>query len=156
MGFACSGYTRSARPDDCFTSAQLRARAATKLAQARAAAARRRAAVAAAKLRAAEVAAANAWHQGYQQQDENVYWKWIAGRSCQEFATNGCWHVAVITRDGCSGYVAVNANEYQNGSIINSLLDNQGFGIPPQTERVFELDADVNGVTANDVTIDCT
>jgi hypothetical protein len=156
MGFACSGYPPTARPDDCFTSAQLRTRAAAKLAQARATARRRKAAAAAAKLRAAEIAAANAWHRGYEQQDANVYWRWIHGRNCQDFATNGCWHVAVITQDGCSSYVAVRANEYQGGSIINSLLDNQGFGIPPRTERVFELDADADGVTANDVTIDCT
>jgi len=134
-GFSCSGYEHSARPDDCLSSAQLRARVATRKAQARAAARRRRqeaaAAVrrrrqeaAAAKAQAAAVAAANAWHQGYRQQDDNVYWKWVDGISCQEFASNGCWHVAVITQDGCSSYVAVNANEYQ-GQVDRQLVARQ-------------------------------
>jgi hypothetical protein len=154
-GIACSGYG-SAKPNDCYSAAQLRARVAARKAQLLAAARERKRAAAAAKARAAVIAAANAWHKGYTQQDANVYWKWVTGQSCQDYATNGCWHVAVITRDGCPSYVAVNANEYQNRAIVNSLLDNQGYGIPPQTERVFELDADANGVTANDVQIDCS
>jgi hypothetical protein len=106
--------------------------------------------------RAAAYARANAWHQGYVSQDGNVYWKWTTGASCQTYVTDGCWHVTVITRDGCPSYVAVNANEYQSGTIINQLLDNQGYGIPPQTARLFELDADAgSNVTAGDVTIDC-
>jgi hypothetical protein len=28
--------------------------------------------------------------------------------------------------------VAVHANEYSGGTIINELLDNQGYGIPPK------------------------
>jgi len=65
--------------------------------------------------------------------------------------------VVVITRDGCPSYVAVNANEYSaGGSIVNSLLDNQGYGIPAETTRVFELDADPNGATASEVHIDCS
>jgi hypothetical protein len=159
-GFACSGYDKTAKPVDCFTPAQRRARAALARARAIAAAklARRRAAAAAqaAKARAAEVAAANAWHAGYQAQDANVYWKTVSGGSCQSYASHGCWHVAVITRDGCSSYVAVNANEYQGTTIINQLLDNQGFGIPAKTQRLFELDADADGVTMQDVQIDCT
>jgi hypothetical protein len=153
-GFACASYG-SAKPNDCFSAAQLRSRAAAKLARARAAARARAQAVAAAKAQAAADAAANAWHRGYNQQDENVYWKWVKGNSCAAYTSNGCWHVEVITRDGCASYVAVNANEYANGQIINSLLDNQGYGIPAQTPRLFELDADQNGVTAADVKIDC-
>jgi hypothetical protein len=160
MGFACSSYDSGAKPADCFTPAQRRARAALARAQAitAAKAARKRAAAAvlAAKARAAEIAAANAWHAGYYAQDENVYWKSVSSGSCQAFASNGCWHVAVITRDGCSSYVAVNANEYQGPTIINQLLDNQGYGIPPKTARIFELDASADGVTMKDVQIDCT
>lgn len=105
---------------------------------------------------AAALAAENRWHKGYTKQDENVYWQWRNSASCQEFATNGCWHVAVITRDGCSTYVAVNANEYQGGAIVNQLLDNQGYGIPPKTVRIFELDSDSGAnTTASDVTVDC-
>jgi hypothetical protein len=122
-------------------------------AKARAAARRARAAAAA---HAAYVAAANRWHRGYYRQDANVYWQWRNGLSCQEFAQSGCWHVAVVTRDGCSSYVAVNANEYQGGAIVGQLLDNQGYGIPPQTVRIFELDADAGNVQANDVSVDCT
>lgn len=98
---------------------------------------------------------ANAWHAGYNQQDDNVFWQWRNGGSCQSFAMNGCWHVAVITRNGCQSYVAVNANEYQGNAIVGQLLANQGYGIPPRTVRLFELDADANGVTANNVKIDC-
>ena len=96
------------------------------------------------------------WYpKGYNEQDDNVAWKWVDTRSCHDFAENGCWHVAVITKDGCSSYVAVNANEYRGGAIINQLLDNQGFGIPGGTVRIFELDADAGNVTADDVQIDC-
>jgi hypothetical protein len=43
--------------------------------------------------------------------------------------------VAVITRNGCGSYVAVNANEYQAGAVIGSLLDNQGYGVLPGLRR---------------------
>jgi hypothetical protein len=85
--------------------------------------------------------AASAWHRGYEKQDDNVYWRSVNGGRCHDSAQNGCWHVAVITRNGCSSYVAVNANEYRGRTIVNQLLDNQSFGIPPKTVRVFELDA---------------
>src|SRR5581483_4179744 len=131
--------------------AAARAAAAQRAAAARAAAAQRAAAA-----EAARIAAANAWHAGYYQQDANVYWRWDNGASCQDFAQSGCWHVEVITRDGCPTYVAVNANEYSGATIVNALLDNQGYGIPPRTPRIFELDADQAGITAGDVTVDCS
>lgn len=158
-GFVCSSYNASSRPNDCLTTAQLRVR--FRIAKARALAAAKARAVAAAraaaraKAQAVAYAAANAWHQGYTQQDSNVYWKWVSGGNCAAYSSKGCWHVDVITRDGCPSYVAVNANEYAGGSIINSLLDNQGFGIPAKTARLFELDADQSNVTARDVVIDC-
>ena len=166
-GKACSSYPAGTKPNDCFTAAELKARVnARKARLAAAAAARKKAAAeaaaekkreaAAAKARAAAIAAANAWHKGYVQQDENVYWKWVSGQNCRDFAQNGCWHVEVITRDGCSSYVAVNANEYQGGTIVSQLLDNQGYGIPSKTPRLFELDADADNVTAGNVQIDCT
>jgi hypothetical protein len=152
---ACSHFALAAMPKRCLTPSIRRQIAATKRAQA-AAAARAKAKAHAQALAAADAyARANAWHTGYNQQDENVYWKWVSGRSCQDFAQYGCWHVEVITASGCQSYVAVNANEYSGGSIINSLLDNQGYGIPPETPRIFELDADQPGVTANDVSIEC-
>jgi hypothetical protein len=148
-GYECSTYLELQKPPDCVTPAQRRSRAAAVKSRAR------REAVAA-KASAARLAAANAWHKGYLEQDANVFWKWLAQRGCREFATNGCWHVEVITRDGCASYVAVNANEYVGGTIVNSLLDNQAYGIPAKTPRIFELDADQDKVTANNVTIDCT
>jgi hypothetical protein len=158
-GLACSHFDPSARPDDCFTAAQRRVRARIAKARARAAAkARARAearAAATAKARAAEFAAANAWHRGYSEQDENVYWKWNHGASCQDYAANGCWHVEVITRDGCPSYLGVEANEYQGSSIVGDLLANNGNGVPPKTPALFELDADANGSTAGDVNITC-
>lgn len=166
FGNACSAYSPAARPIDCLSPAQRRARAAAEKykaklrarARAREKAAEARAAAqeaAAAKAHAAAVAAANAWHKGYEQQDGNVFWRFNDAASCEAYAEQGCWHVEVITRNGCPGYVAVNANEYSGETIINSLLDNQGFGIPPKTPRVFELDADQGNVTIRDVQIDC-
>ncbi len=76
------------------------------------------------------------------------------GESCADYAQYGCWHVAVISDSGCQSYVAVNANEYQGRAIVGQLLANQGYGIPPRTERLFELDADTSNVTANNVSID--
>jgi hypothetical protein len=173
----CSSYSFVTKPADCLSVAQLvvqnkvrkrvaarervRAKkraAAAKRAAARAKVAARRAAARAAaqaKARAAAVAAANAWHAGYNEQSGSVFWKWQNGGSCADYAQYGCWHVVVITKYGCPSYVAVNANEYQHGAIINQLLDNQGYGIPAKTPRVFELDADAGNVTANDVSIDC-
>jgi hypothetical protein len=139
------------------TMAQARAAKRAKArAEARAAAAARAKAKAEAEARAAAIAAANAWHKGYFEQDNNVYWRWVHGRSCQDFAENGCWHVEVITRYGCQSYVAVEANEYQDSSIIGDLLDNNANGVPPKTPVMFELDADTSGdLTANDVNITC-
>jgi hypothetical protein len=109
--------------------------------------ARARAAAAAAKRAAAEraahaayVRAANAWHAGYYQQNYNVYWKWADTGNCADYVTGGCWHVKVITRYGCSNYVEVDANEYHGNTIIDQLLDNQAYGIPAKTPRIFELD----------------
>lgn len=108
------------------------------------------------KARQAQIAAENAWHKGYYQQDDNVFWRWRDGLGCKDdYLENGCWRVEVITRDGCDSYVAVNANEYQGHTIINQLLDNQGYGIPAKTPRLFELDADEGRVSVGDVTIDC-
>jgi hypothetical protein len=168
-GLPCSAYP-DAKPVSCLTPAQRRAAAARAKAQAKAdakaqAKAAKEAATAAAAARAKALAQsiaqgkallrANAWHSGYFQQDDNVFWEWRNGGSCQSFATNGCWHVAVITRNGCSSYVAVNANEYHGSAIVGQLLANQGYGIPPKTVRLFELDADTSGVTANNVKVDC-
>ena len=100
-------------------------------------------------------AAGNAWHKGYYQQDENVYWKWISGRSCQD-VQNGCWHVAVITRDGCRGHFSVVANEYRGGKSAAYTMHDQGEGIPARTPMVFELGSNVVAVTtADDVRIHC-
>jgi hypothetical protein len=168
-GLACSHYP-SARPDECFTPAQRRAQALQAKRQARIAKARARAAAkvraqAAAKARArvkahaVAVAAANVWHQGYESQDNNVYWRWSNDGSCADYS-NGCWHVEVITRYGCQSYVGVQANEYQGSSIIGDLLDNNGNGIPPKTSEMFELDADSSGPSADqlkagDVKVTC-
>ena len=75
---------------------------------------------------------AKAWHKGYNQQDENVYWKWVSGRSCQD-VQNGCWHVAVITKNGCRRHFNVVASEYQGGRVVSGLLNDQAYGIPAKT-----------------------
>ncbi len=131
--------------------ARARARAAARARAKAAAAAARRAAAA----HAAYVRAANQWHQGYYQQDSNVYWKTPSGQSCADYATNGCWHVEVITRDGCPNYLGVEANEYRGGAVVGDLLGNNGTGVPPKTAAIIELDADANGVTANDIKVQC-
>ena len=99
---------------------------------------------------------ANAWHQGYYEQDENIYVRFPQTGDCASYAEYGCWHIEVITRDGCSSYVAVHANEYRGETIINELLDNQGYGIPPMTARRFELDASTSGSAIDDVTVECS
>ena len=149
-------------PDFGKTRAQVKAAAVAKAKAARharvvaqrAAAARRAAAKRAAAEQAAQIAAENAWHKGYNQQDENVYWKWDHSRSCEDYVTR-CWHVDVITDIGCTSYVAVNANQYDGTAIVDQLLANQGYGIPPRTERVFELDSQSSGNQAGDVSVDC-
>jgi zinc-ribbon domain len=163
----CLDYNKGSKPNDCLSTAQVAAqKRAKKRAVARAKAEAKAAAVAAkraaarakriAKERAAARAAANAWHRGYHEQSGSVFWKWSNSGSCRDYAQYGCWQVVVITKYGCPRYVAVNANEYQHGAIIGQLLDNQGYGIPPKTPRVFELDADTGGnVTAGNVSIDC-
>jgi hypothetical protein len=142
------------------TSAQLRANALVKsqiIGAKRGPEARRRAEEAKREAeRRARIAAANAWHQGYYQQDGNVFWRWRNGLSCTEYAAGGCWHVEVVTRNGCQSYVTVHANEYQNGAMVKGLRDNQVFGIPPEMPRIFELDSDVTGqATANNVRVEC-
>lgn len=104
---------------------------------------------------AAVLLAANRWHRGYFRQDGNVYWRWRDELSCQDYAVDGCWHVEVITRNGCQTYVAVQANENRGHAIVNELLDNQDFGIPPKTRRIFELDADAGSTEAGNVSIGC-
>jgi hypothetical protein len=42
-------------------------------------AARRKRAASRARARAALIVAENAWHKGYDNQDGNVYWKWVNG-----------------------------------------------------------------------------
>jgi hypothetical protein len=111
---------------------------------------------AAARARAAYKAAANRWHRGYQQQDGNVYWRWRDLGYCNFDQSQYCWTVEVITRNGCPSYVGVNANEYSGGAVINDFLDNQGFGIPPKTRRIFFLGPpDGENTTLSDVTVDC-
>jgi hypothetical protein len=74
---------------------------------------------------------------------------------CQDYAVNGCWHVEVITRDGCPTYLGVDANEYQGSAIVGSLLANKATACRRRPRRYFELDADANGVTAKDLKITC-
>lgn len=127
--------------------AKARARAAAKKAAAEAAAARKK---------EAATLAANAWHQGYASQDGNVYWKWRHAGICQSAASNGCWHLAVITRKGCPSYVGINVNEYRGSKKVGKVHMEQIFGIPAKTARIFELDANRRGpLTANNVKIAC-
>jgi hypothetical protein len=65
-----------------------------------------------------------------------------------------------LSASGCQSYVGVEANEYQGSAIIGYLLDNNGNGIPPKTPEMFELDADLNGpsadqLNAGDVKVTC-
>lgn len=152
----CWEFPLADKPAACLSVAQLSAQKQAKKRAAAQARAEARAVKKRAAAAAAAQAAANAWHSGYHEQSGSVFWKWKDTATCQEFAQYGCWHVVVITKYGCPSYVAVNANEYQHGAIIGQLLDNQSYGIPPKTPRVFELDADTGAnVTAGDVSIDC-
>lgn len=104
---------------------------------------------------AAYVRAANVWHQGYFQQDRNIYWKLRDDLGCADYATDGCLRVEVITRAGCPSYVGVDANEYQGGSVVGDLLDNNGNGVPPKTSALFELDLDAGADDVKDLKIQC-
>jgi hypothetical protein len=144
---AAEAAARAARKAAAAAAAKARAKAAAEKAAAAAAAARKKEAAA---------VAANAWHKGYAQQDGNVYWEWRHAGICQASATDGCWHLAVITRKGCPSYIGVDANEYRGGAIVGKVHAEQIYGVPSKTVRVFELDADSHGpVTANDVEIVC-
>lgn len=106
--------------------------------------------------RARAVAAARAqkgWSAGFVRQDANVYWRSKPG--CRGSSGHGCWHVEVTTRDGCPSYIAVQANEYREGAVVNSLRDVYGYSIAPKTPMVFELEADVSGARLADVHVDC-
>jgi hypothetical protein len=91
-----------------------------------------------AKIYAAAVAAANEWHKGYTvySKADGTAWRWVKGPDqyanyCAD-ALYGCWRIEVITRDGCPNYVGAEANEYQGGAVINSLLDNSANGVHPR------------------------
>ena len=122
------------------------------------AAAKTRAAIAEAdaQSQAMSDALTDGWHDGYTPQDDNVYWEWRNDLGCKDYASNGCWHIAVITRDGCPNYVAANEDEYRGAAVINQLLDNQSYGIPPQTVRIFESDRSAAETDIDHVTIDCS
>lgn len=96
------------------------------------------------------------WRKGYPNYDSETAYRLVT-RPCAGYATNGCWHVQVISRYGCPNYVAVEANEYQNRTIIGSLLDNNANGIPAETPIMFELTSNGDGPsTANDIEVTCT
>jgi hypothetical protein len=101
-----------------------------------------------------KVAAANAWHQGYTRQDANVYWKWVEGQDCQDYPEYGCWHVEVIARHGCPRYVEVKAIEMAGGTEVNSVRENWD-SLQAKTPMIFQLDLDMGGITAGNVTVDC-
>jgi hypothetical protein len=138
------GYQLDTVPAKCLTSAQ---RAKVRVARQKAEA-----------FIKAHEAKANAWHRGYYQQDSNVFWRWRNLGYCRDDPAEFCWTVEVITRNGCPSYVAVNANEYDKGAVVNQLLDNQDYGIPPTTPRIFYLgppDYPQEAMTINVVSVDC-
>lgn len=108
------------------------------------------------------------WHQGYipywtgvaSYSLPTIYWRWKSG-GCASYETE-CWHVDVITRQGCPTYLGVQANVYDHrgGSVVDNILGNDGNGVPPLTPAAVEMD-DPNVTTydpslvADDVTIQC-
>lgn len=93
-----------------------------------------------ARAHAAYVAAANAWHSGYDVFDsvQGVYFRWRDDLSCASYETY-CWRIEVITRGGCSS-LFVEANELDtSGTIIGDLIDSRD-NVPPKTPALLELD----------------
>lgn len=117
---------------------------------------KRAAARAAARLRAYTAALRRAshepWHAGYTpywgdvtgEKVPNVYWKWIppAQISCVSYATNGCWQIQVVTRDGCSSDLSGELGVLDSsGAQIETLYGDAG-AVSPLSTTVLEFDAD--------------
>lgn len=117
-------------------------------------AAAKQAARASAYLAALARSAKEPWHAGYSAyagditgyQLPNIYWKWLSGVSCAQYAMNGCWQIEVITRNGCPTGVSVEFSEVQDGTQVGTLYASSG-ALPPQTPAQIEIDAD-NGNAA--------
>jgi hypothetical protein len=152
---ACPQPTRAQRRSHQFALARA-AKVARQRAAARATAARQRAS-ARARAHAAYVAAANAWHRGYQAYDygAGIYYRWRNDLSCAQYASY-CWRIEVVVRDGCSS-LFVEANEKDSsGTIVGDLIDSRD-NIPPKTPALLELDSTVNNSSdvASAPTITC-
>lgn len=61
-----------------------------------------------------EIAAEDTWAppEGftYWRDDGTVAWRWVEGLDCPSYS-DGCWHVDVVTRDGCPDGVYVSLNK---------------------------------------------
>jgi hypothetical protein len=78
----------------------------------------------------------------------------VDGRGCADYALQGCWHIEVITDQGCS-LLTVEANEMSGGTVVGNVIANQS-NLPPKTPVLLELDADTDqSVTASAPTITC-
>lgn len=111
-------------------------------------------------------AAKEPWHQGYtiyadtqdwaNYQLPSIYWKWDR-TSCADYATNGCWDVEVITRNGCSTGVSVELAEMQGSTQVDTLYGSSG-PVGPETPTIIELDAlsgDASGMQGEVSSITC-
>jgi hypothetical protein len=94
-----------------------------------------------ARAHAAYVAAANAWHSGYDLSDPSqaLYYRWRHDLSCAAYSTY-CWRIEVITRDGCSSLFVEANEEDSGGTIIGDLIDSRD-NIPPKTPVLLEMDS---------------
>jgi hypothetical protein len=119
-------------------------------------AAARRAARAQAYEAALERAAKEPWHHGYTEDWTgieygndlpNVYWKWLSGYSCADYALNGCWKIEVVTRNGCPNSLSVELQELRGGTQVGTLYGSSG-SLSPQTPAIVEIDADSGDATA--------
>jgi hypothetical protein len=106
-----------------------------------------------------------AWHRGYapwladvqRLQLPNEWFHFLSSStySCGEFASDGCWKVEVITRDGCSTGLFIELGEMAGNTQIGTVYGDGG-AIGPKTRAVIEIDADTRGsATARIKSITC-
>lgn len=91
-----------------------------------------------------------AWHAGFAAdysgigayQLPNIYYRFVNHpSSCAAYATNGCWKIEVVTRNGCPTALSIQMGEEEsNGTQVGTAYGNTG-SLYPRERAVIEIDA---------------
>jgi hypothetical protein len=92
------------------------------------------------------------WHDGFTAWNGNafayqaptIYYRWLNDRACPQYDQDGCYHVEIVTRNGCSGVdVTISETPSQSASSpqIGS-VDGYTDGLQAQQPAIIEIDAD--------------